>query len=80
MKVRGYRIELGEIENRLMKREEIKEAVLTSLEVFSGELQLAAYIVFKEESMLACMNSSGAARMPVASPRSTMAMVARLRP
>ncbi|MCP5052505.1 MAG: amino acid adenylation domain-containing protein, partial [bacterium] len=48
VKVRGNRIELGEIENRLLNREDIKEAVVVALESEEGAgagKYLCAYIV-----------------------------------
>ncbi|MCP5050077.1 MAG: amino acid adenylation domain-containing protein, partial [bacterium] len=45
VKVRGFRIELGEIENRLLKHEEIKEAVVIAREGDDGDKYLCGYIV-----------------------------------
>ncbi|MCU0289249.1 MAG: AMP-binding protein, partial [Acidobacteria bacterium] len=47
VKIRGFRIELGEIESFLVKREEIKEAVVIDWEGENKEKYLCAYIVFK---------------------------------
>ncbi|HLP59912.1 MAG TPA: amino acid adenylation domain-containing protein, partial [Candidatus Deferrimicrobium sp.] len=54
VKIRGFRIELGEIEALLLKKEEIKEAVVIDLVGDNSEKYLCAYIVFKagvEENM-----------------------------
>jgi amino acid adenylation domain-containing protein len=45
LKIRGYRIEAGEIEYQLLKREEIKAAVVIPREDKEGEKYLCAYIV-----------------------------------
>ncbi|MDQ1349717.1 MAG: hypothetical protein QG657_17, partial [Acidobacteriota bacterium] len=45
VKIRGFRIELGEIENRLLKHQNIKEAVVTDRQD-KGDKYLCAYIVF----------------------------------
>ncbi|MCP5106333.1 MAG: AMP-binding protein, partial [bacterium] len=45
VKIRGYRIETGEIEKLLVKREEIKDAVVFPREDKEGEKYLCAYIV-----------------------------------
>ncbi|MCP5107020.1 MAG: amino acid adenylation domain-containing protein, partial [bacterium] len=45
VKIRGYRIETGEIEHLLVKREEIKDAVVFPREDKEGEKYLCAYIV-----------------------------------
>ncbi|HLP47901.1 MAG TPA: amino acid adenylation domain-containing protein, partial [Candidatus Kapabacteria bacterium] len=42
---RGFRIELGEIESRLLKHEDIKEAVVIERNMPNGDLYLCAYIV-----------------------------------
>ena len=48
VKLRGFRIELGEIEFQLLKKQNIKEAVVLAKEK-DGEKYLCAYIVSKEE-------------------------------
>jgi amino acid adenylation domain-containing protein/thioester reductase-like protein len=45
LKIRGYRIEPGEIENRLLKRPQIREAVVLDREYGNGEKYLCACIV-----------------------------------
>jgi amino acid adenylation domain-containing protein len=45
LKIRGFRIEPGEIEVRLMKHEDINEAVVIDREDEAGEKYLCAYIV-----------------------------------
>ncbi|NIM16119.1 MAG: amino acid adenylation domain-containing protein [Candidatus Aminicenantes bacterium] len=47
VKIRGFRIELGEIENHLLKREDIKEAVVIARED-KGDTSLCAYIVIAD--------------------------------
>jgi tyrocidine synthetase-3 len=51
VKIRGFRIELGEIENQLLKKEEIKEAVVLNRESENGDKYLYAYIVWKTTSL-----------------------------
>jgi amino acid adenylation domain-containing protein len=48
VKIRGFRIELGEIESRLLKHDEIKEAVVIAKEA-TDEKHLWAYIVSNRE-------------------------------
>jgi amino acid adenylation domain-containing protein len=43
VKIRGFRIELGEIEDRLLRFEDIKEAVVISKQDDSGDKHLCAY-------------------------------------
>ena len=45
VKIRGMRVETGEIENHLMRREDIKEAVVLAHEGIDGEKYLCAYVV-----------------------------------
>jgi tyrocidine synthetase-3 len=45
VKIRGYRVELEEIENRLLKHENIKEAVVLAREDKTGDRYLCAYVV-----------------------------------
>jgi amino acid adenylation domain-containing protein/thioester reductase-like protein len=49
VKVRGYRIELGEIESALLKHPAFQEAVVITQEDSSGENQLIAYSVLKDQ-------------------------------
>ncbi|MCX6584872.1 MAG: amino acid adenylation domain-containing protein, partial [Candidatus Aminicenantes bacterium] len=48
VKIRGFRIELGEIESRLLKHEQIAEALVNAVESGngSGDKYLCAYIVY----------------------------------
>lgn len=50
IKIRGFRVELEEIESQLLKRVEIKEAVVISSEDKSGDKYLCAYIVPRESA------------------------------
>jgi len=52
VKIRGARIELEEIENQLLKHEKIKEAVVTSMSVETGDNYLCAYFVPHMEQQL----------------------------
>jgi iturin family lipopeptide synthetase C len=45
IKLKGFRIELGEIESQLLKREEIKNAVVLMVEDNEDEKYLCAYII-----------------------------------
>ncbi|MCP5049900.1 MAG: hypothetical protein GY940_22220, partial [bacterium] len=49
MKIRGFRIELGEIENRLLKHENINEAVVVVKSREAEDKYLCAYVVPREE-------------------------------
>ncbi|MDQ1354395.1 MAG: hypothetical protein QG657_4704, partial [Acidobacteriota bacterium] len=53
VKIRGYRIEMQEIENRLLKVEQVKEAVVIDQVDTSGSKYLCAYVVIEENSLLA---------------------------
>jgi amino acid adenylation domain-containing protein len=46
VKIRGFRVELGEIESQLIKRDGIKEAVVTARESGTNDKYLCAYLVF----------------------------------
>ncbi len=48
VKIRGFRIELGEIEAELLKRPEIKDAVVVARGEKAGEKSLAAYLVAED--------------------------------
>ncbi len=52
VKIRGFRIELGEIESRLLKHENIKEAVVVDRIDNTGEKYLCAYIVLRSPGSL----------------------------
>ncbi|PKM50197.1 MAG: hypothetical protein CVV02_12585 [Firmicutes bacterium HGW-Firmicutes-7] len=49
VKIRGYRVELGEIENQLLKRQDIREAVVVDKVDSSGNKYLSAYLVSNKE-------------------------------
>ncbi|UCH94423.1 MAG: AMP-binding protein, partial [Candidatus Aminicenantes bacterium] len=49
VKIRGFRVELGEIEAQLLKKKEIKEAVVLAKQDESGDKNLYAYIVLEKE-------------------------------
>ncbi|MCP5052114.1 MAG: amino acid adenylation domain-containing protein, partial [bacterium] len=49
VKVRGYRVELGEVESSLVKREEVREALVAVREGAEGEKYLVAYVVSDKE-------------------------------
>jgi len=49
VQIRGYRIEPGEIEYKLLRKNEIKEAVVIDREDSSGHKYLCAYVVKGEE-------------------------------
>jgi amino acid adenylation domain-containing protein/non-ribosomal peptide synthase protein (TIGR01720 family) len=44
VKIRGYRVETGEVETRLLSHEDVKEAVVTVVDM-AGDRQLCAYVV-----------------------------------
>ena len=50
VKIRGYRIELAEIETALTKHPQIKNAVVLAKETASGDKNLVAYIISKEQN------------------------------
>lgn len=50
VKIRGYRVELGEIEKCILKNEDIKSAIVTSVKSNKDNSQiLCAYIILKED-------------------------------
>jgi amino acid adenylation domain-containing protein/thioester reductase-like protein/non-ribosomal peptide synthase protein (TIGR01720 family) len=51
VKIRGFRIETGEIEAQILKREEVKEAVVITRDDSAGEKFLCAYIVSDQEAI-----------------------------
>ncbi|MCP5105455.1 MAG: hypothetical protein GY950_18860, partial [bacterium] len=59
VKIRGFRIELSEIENRLLRHEEIKEAVVISREGENGDKYLCAYIVAGHRAPCAGQENDG---------------------
>jgi amino acid adenylation domain-containing protein len=50
VKIRGYRIELGEIENRLLKHDQVKEALVTASMEETADKYICAYIVPRSAS------------------------------
>jgi iturin family lipopeptide synthetase C len=50
VKIRGFRVELGEIENKLLKYDDIKEAVVIAREDHNGNKYLCSYIVLSQGS------------------------------
>ncbi len=48
VKIRGFRVELGEIEKRLLKHEDVKEAVVIDRDEGPGEKYLCAYLVLAQ--------------------------------
>jgi amino acid adenylation domain-containing protein len=46
VKIRGFRVELAEIENRLVKHDEIQEAVVITRKEETGEKYLCAYVLY----------------------------------
>jgi len=53
VKLRGFRIELGEIETALLQHPEIREAVVIDREDHPSDKRLVAYIVPKEQKVMA---------------------------
>ncbi|MGG4216520.1 amino acid adenylation domain-containing protein, partial [Paenibacillus alvei] len=49
VKIRGYRIELGEVESQLLKVESVREAVVTARADETGQKQMVAYYVARQE-------------------------------
>ena len=48
VKVRGHRIELGEIENTILQNDQIKECIVTTLEI-NSQSELIAYLIVASE-------------------------------
>ena len=53
LKIRGFRIEPGEIESALEEHSAVRQALVVIREDRSGETQLVAYIVLKQEQTCA---------------------------
>jgi acyl carrier protein len=64
IKIRGFRVETGEIENRLLKHDEIKEAVVAAREDNRGDRFLCAYVVLNQEIELPGIRESLALELP----------------
>ncbi|UCH95062.1 MAG: amino acid adenylation domain-containing protein [Candidatus Aminicenantes bacterium] len=64
VKIRGFRIELEEIESQLLKRNEIKEAVVVARENESREKFLCAYIVSPKDFNLTSLRGYLSGKLP----------------
>lgn len=68
IKIRGFRIELGEIETVLLKHPAVSEAVVTTVEMHRGIIQLACFLVLKDteksEFSLIALKSSLRTKLP----------------
>ncbi|MGE5343746.1 MAG: amino acid adenylation domain-containing protein [Candidatus Omnitrophota bacterium] len=64
VKVRGFRIELGEIESRLLKKKEIKDAIVLAREDEPGNKYLCAYIVLNQTLTLTEIRDYLSAELP----------------
>jgi amino acid adenylation domain-containing protein len=64
VKIRGIRIELGEIENRLLRFDEIKDAVVVVKEDKDGDKNLYAYIVLKQAMDLSAIKNKLSEELP----------------
>jgi len=64
VKIRGIRIELGEIENRLLRFDEIKDAVVVVKEDKDGDKNLYAYIVLKQAIDLSAIKNKLSEELP----------------
>ncbi|RAP57228.1 non-ribosomal peptide synthetase [Oleiagrimonas sp. MCCC 1A03011] len=64
VKIRGFRIELGEIETALLEHPAIREAAVIARQSGSGEPQLVAYAVGREDLRVETLRSHLAQRVP----------------
>jgi amino acid adenylation domain-containing protein len=64
VKIRGYRIELGEIENTLLQGELVDEAIVLAKEDATGDKNLVAYVMSKEELNSADLRKSLSKQLP----------------
>ncbi len=64
VKIRGFRVETGEIESCLLKHERISGAVVAALKDHTGETNLYAYIVVRQEVSEEQLNHFLAERLP----------------
>ncbi|WDV47446.1 amino acid adenylation domain-containing protein [Clostridiaceae bacterium M8S5] len=64
VKIRGYRIELGEIESRLLKHEDINEAVVVVRTDKVGEQYICSYIVSSNELTISNIREFLALELP----------------
>jgi amino acid adenylation domain-containing protein len=45
VKIRGYRIEPGEVEQRILRRDDVRDCVVSAYQEADGDFQLCAYVV-----------------------------------
>jgi amino acid adenylation domain-containing protein/non-ribosomal peptide synthase protein (TIGR01720 family) len=64
VKIRGFRIELGEIEYHLRSKEDIADAVVLVRTAGSGQKDLVAFIVAKEEQQVTMLRNYLSAKVP----------------